>query len=332
MGKLKLNSVAIVAMLYPAVASAEDQTAPTTQTTCELYQVESLDLNIEPEGDVTIPITVDGVSGEAIVDTGNVTSEVTDDVAFTTKASVFQTPASIELMGGIRSNQYILPKTIAMGKIAAHSFYTYLFSADQMSSNQIGMIGPNILANYDIDFDYAHGKLNVFSQDHCPGRVVYWTSDKFAVVPFEIDSDGHILIKVVLDGKPITAVVDTGATGSVVTIGSAEEVLGIKSDDPKMKSTGAFSINGAKATQSYRYPFSSLTFEGVAVSNPDILIVKDDGFRRSPNQLLLGASVLRQLHLYVAYKEKNLYITGAEAPPVVPHPVNNPVSSAAQAH
>ncbi len=38
--------------------------------------------------------------------------------------------------------------------------------------------------NYDVDFDFAVGKFNLFSKDHCDGQVVYWTRSPVAVVPF----------------------------------------------------------------------------------------------------------------------------------------------------
>jgi tetratricopeptide (TPR) repeat protein len=72
--------------------------------------------------------------------------------------------------------------------------------------------------------------------------------------------------------------------------------------------------DGTPAT--YHFPFQTLSFSGVAVANPDILIMRplgtgDVGSSEVP--FAIGQDVLRQLHLYVAYRERALYATSAEA-------------------
>ncbi len=66
------------------------------------------------------------------------------------------------------------------------------------------------------------------------------------------------------------------------------------------------------SASTYRYPFATLTFEGIEVRNPNILIL-DTGSDSRDAELIVGIGVLRQLHLYIAYGEKTLYLTGAEA-------------------
>ena len=40
------------------------------------------------------------------------------------------------------------------------------------------------MENYDLDLDYAGGKVSYFTPDHCDGHVVYWTTSPASVVPF----------------------------------------------------------------------------------------------------------------------------------------------------
>ena len=49
------------------------------------------------------------------------------------------------------------------------------------------------------------------------------------------------------------------------------------------------------------------------MNNPDLVLVPDQ-LSRQPDEapkILLGVNVLRQLHMYVAYKERKLYVTPA---------------------
>jgi ABC-type hemin transport system substrate-binding protein len=65
---------------------------------------------------------------------------------------------------------------------------------------------------------------------------------------------------------------------------------------------------------SYQYPFKSLTFSGVAVANPDIVLVSDRASKEyGQPDLIIGMGILRQLHIYLAYHERNLYLTSADA-------------------
>jgi hypothetical protein len=66
-----------------------------------------------------------------------------------------------------------------------------------------------------------------------------------------------------------------------------------------------------------RYSFKTLTLQDVTVNNPDIILVPNDksqvmgGYRQT--NLILGMGILRQLHLYIAYKEHTIYATAASA-------------------
>ncbi len=56
-----------------------------------------------------------------------------------------------------------------------------------------GILGADMLRNVDLDLDFAAGKLNLVSQDHCSGNVVYWQAPAVAVVPMTLDRWGHVL-------------------------------------------------------------------------------------------------------------------------------------------
>ena len=85
------------------------------------------------------------------------------------------------------------------------------------------------------------------------------------------------------------------------------------------------------ASASFEHTFKSLEFEGLLVQNPIVQVIPDvlrnsksgnsDAETGSllPNSALdeesikmcIGMDVLRQLHVYIAYKEKVLYLTPA---------------------
>ena len=83
----------------------------------------------------------------------------------------------------------------------------------------------------------------------------------------------------------------------------------------------------------FGHAFSTLDFEGVAVKNPHIVIVPDLVGTKDPNNgfqtgtrvkmvddledradMLIGMSILKKLHLYIAFGENKLYLSEASAP------------------
>jgi hypothetical protein len=84
--------------------------------------------------------------------------------------------------------------------------------------------------------------------------------------------------------------------------------LGIDSKSPELTL-----IRDSGQYQIFTYPFHSLDLGRVSVRNPHIAIASDNFVKGLGSDLVLGIEALRQMHLYIAYGEKRLYITPARA-------------------
>ena len=72
-------------------------------------------------------------------------------------------------------------------------------------------VPPNaapMLQKFDADFDFGGNKLNLISQNHCEGKVVYWPATTTAVVPFAHDAAGHLTFPMTLDGRRVRAMLE----------------------------------------------------------------------------------------------------------------------------
>jgi len=281
---------------------------------CQLKQIMVLDTQTGRDGRIAVPVSIENRPAYLVVDTGAAFSTLDASFAKSIGLNAKQMQGGpVILGGGIRLQQYAVAHSFKLGPLPSDHFGFVLAPSNVLESDSMGMLGTEVMSAFDIDLDFAGGKFSVFSQDHCPGKVVYWTGGAYAAVPIELDHNRHMTVSVVLDGKPFSVMLDTGAARSFMNFKAAKEIFGIDEENPHLKSLGERGINGIVGVAAYRYPFSTLTLQGVEIRNPDIDIIKYPDTDHGESDLSLGISVLRQLHIYIAYGEKMLYVTGAEA-------------------
>jgi len=144
----------------------------------------------------------------------------------------------------------------------------------------------------------------VFAQKHCPAGVVYWTQGGYARIPLHVNDAWQISVPVTLDGQELRALIDTGSPTSAMVLEVGQHLFGWAENDSRLKTFP----NGTA-----RFPFAQLAFGDVIVSNPDILLPPRRAVAAGVPDLILGMDVLRQLNVYIAYKERAMYVTSADA-------------------
>jgi predicted aspartyl protease len=281
-------------------------------------------MTTEPDGEVSVPVRIGDQDVRLLVDTGSVIGSLSYETAWAKQLKSFPIEgARFEFAAKVRIKEYTLVSNTMVGRAPLGEQAFLLVPDDMLDSDTDGILAPSILANFDVDLDFAKGKLNLFLHDHCPGRVVYWTRGGYASVPMKISRDLKIKVPVTLDGQSLTAIIDTGSERSSINSSTAGSSFGVDERSPGIKNLGKIMINGTQGIQAYRYPFRHLSFGGVAVNNPDLMILPDEDLAHIGGDILVGISILRQLHLYIAYKEQMLYVTPAQ--PVEPPPMPPPL-------
>ena len=297
-------------------------------------------VDMRPERGVpTIPVMIGDMSKKLVVNTASVFSEISQPAIKEMKLNTFQARVRLFDNAGDSSDRYVtLPSLgISGGKTDAVKFMVRP-APGPMNPNDaslVGALGPDILQNYDVDMDFGGRKLQLISPDHCEGKVVYWTAPTVAVVPMRLAEDGKAVISVSLDGKKLEAVLNTGQVPTTMNLAVAEDRLNVDVNAPDVKQVGQ--VGKIASAKIYRRQFQSLSFEGVTINNPEINLVPDEVRARMPNKnrpktgsltrgdtvtsglpdMTLGMSTLSKMHLYIAYRDRKVYITQA-APTVAP--------------
>jgi predicted aspartyl protease len=295
-----------VMLFAPAVRAAE-QCPPLTIAG-------SVPMQVGVDGRIYVSATVNGTPVSMLIDTGGFFTELSQAVVTALNLSTFHTGFRMVGLAGDTTN-VATRASFTLGTMRSDRMDFMVMTPRHHLAPDVadagGILAPNLFRNYDLDLDMAGRRLQLISQDHCDGKVVYWKSNALAEVPVRVTDVGHVLVPVRLDGRDLTALLDTGATVSLLNAAAAESGFGL--DRPRGRA------------RVFTHDFRSLSFAGVTVSNPRLALVPDlirrnmgtplRGTESHMPDVLLGMDILQRLHLYVAYKEQKLYITPAAAPP-----------------
>ena len=277
---------------------------------CNIVRVASLVMSVEESGSPNVPMTVAGHILNLLIDTGGIQSMLSSAVVADLRLPKFPIiEANISMFGGVRVDQLTIANNIDFGGLKAPRMIFLVIPAQTLPPGIDGLLAPDVTRAYDVEFDFANAKFNMFLKDHCEANMAYWSKDDHAEIPFSYDDVGHIKFLVQVDGKSVRVVLDTGSSRSWMSLEEARSLFDLKENDPAMTP-----LEKTENGYSYKYPFKTMTFGGVNVSNPDLeLISRKDSRMPGVPDLILGMGILRQLHMYIASKERKLYVTAASA-------------------
>lgn len=309
-----------------SVTHADDACPPSAVLT-------SVDMRVAGDGRIYLPVKIGETSKSMLVDTGGVFSEVTQQLADELKLPTRRTRL---VLVGVSGDTIDMATRAAftLGNLHADATDFMIIPdaegfADEVS-DAAGILAPNLMTSYDVEIDFAAMKFSLHSQQHCDGKAVRWTPQTVTVVAIRLDPGGHIQLPVELDGQKLTATLDTGATSSVLNLELAKYSFGLTLGDADTPEFGR--LLRSPSSKTYAHRFHSLALEGLVVANPTLHLIPDlvrnkmrnpgdslKGGSRLPDSnqtqgfgdLILGMNILRQWHIYIAYKEQKLYLAPA---------------------
>jgi predicted aspartyl protease len=295
---------------------------------CQLKLQASVNVKRMADGRMLVPVTVDDHPVQLILDTGSaLTSALSESVATSLNLRIFPMRQRVVDVAGHVMDHGADARDLRLDHLHIDRTQFIISPWFHFSDPDIGgTLGPELIRKFDLDIDPAANKMQLFSQDHCPGKVVYWTKDWFDV-PIKVLHSGHVTLDVEIDGKPVTAVLDTGFVKTTLSMPAAHRLFGLDKDSPKVVEA---ENSGSGGHTTFRYQFNMLTVSGLTINHPNIFLVGDkigkpltkddfsnvhmptDEATRLPD-LIIGMEILSKLHFYIAYGEQHFYASAAGA-------------------
>ncbi len=293
--------------------------APAAAPTCQpLRKIATMDMQPLPDGRVKVPVTLVDRPAMLLFDTGSPFRTLRPE----TVTALGMTPVTggdvVKGIPGQENAKNVMLSSVTLGNFKIPDAAFLISPPGKADAPIDGLLTLDMLVDFDVDLDFVGNKLNMFLQDHCKGRVVYWPSNGLAVVPFFFDATNRINFPVKVDGTPMVAVLDTSAANTSLDLDAAK-ASGAQIATDNMTKTGEVK-NGKDV---YQRRFKGVSFEDITIANTTINVLQGGkpakpaakGEQPAPTPpVVIGMNILKKLHVYVALQERTLYITPGAVP------------------
>jgi predicted aspartyl protease/tetratricopeptide (TPR) repeat protein len=254
-----------------------------------------------------VTVGIEGQDATFLLDTGAFHSSISPGSA----ATLGLKPQAMggARMYGIGGTQDMKVARVKAFTIAGATVPNVEFVVGGSEHGSVGLLGLNVLALADSEYDLAHGAVRLFKSNDCADTVLaYWAKDDaISVVEMEKmnPDDRHFVVPVYVNGVRLRAILDTGASKSMLSKAAAARA-GMTPTSAEMEPSGVAAGLGRGTVQSWIAPFDSFRIGGEEIRRTRLRIgdFSDLGF-----DMLIGADFFLAHRLYVAPGLRRVYFT-----------------------
>ena len=306
---LHIFTCSMLALCLPSVSLAD--------STCKVTVAE-LPITIAPGNRALLSTKINGEDAHFILDSGAFFSMMPMAVATQYHLPLRRGPTGFTVtgIGGDAKVQIGVVKDFQIGKSSFRNVEFFIGGSD-IQSNSVGLIGQNLLANWDVEYDMGRGRIALLRPDDCrKAWIAYWAQpgegSELDIEPAK-NNRFHTLGRVQINGKDVQFTFDTGAPTSVLFRRGADK-LGIKLAGPGVVDAGYSSGIGMNRVKQYIVTLGSFKVSDVEeIKNARIRVIDGDmGHNvntRYDSDMLLGADFILSHRILVSNTQHKMYIT-----------------------
>ena len=307
---MKTFLAALLAAISLPVAAAD--AAP-----CQLAQIAVWPVRLQ----FGLPVVDGAINGHrsgVMLDTGAWASMITKDAAVRLDLYTRATGEYATGVGGESAVLWTRVKELRIGDANVDNLRVRVIGERPIPGVEF-IVGEDFFRKLDVEFDYAKGQVRLYQPSPaCKGSwLAYWDKDALQV---PLDSNAQlILIPVKVNGREATALLDSGAASSVVSLHFASR-LGITPKTPGVQPASCVMGLGSDAMSAWVAPFDSISVGGETIRDAKLRIVDLErlSYGREGADLILGTDFLRAHRVLVSRHQDKVYFSYAGGQ-VFPH-------------
>ncbi len=294
-----------------AVALLAACTDGNTGGPCTVTQAAAFDITYQ-HGLLFVPVTINGGTYHALLDTGAERSAIADPLA--KRLQLPEDNRHGTVMSGVggmgKERQDVIVGQFAFaGHDLGNNHYAIMDQPKLLTGvpDFAGLIGGDVLDDFDLDIDVPHRRLTAWRVHNCTGKFLPWTFP-YTAIPLDVTWGHRPNLTVKVDGTKFRAFLDTGATATFLDSAAAARV-GVNAaalgKDPNGRASGAAGVDFTSTV----HKFSTLEIGPDIFANPHLTVL-DRTLREA--DMLLGEDYLRLRHVWLSYHSRQLFVA---APP-----------------
>lgn len=255
-------------------------------------------------------VTINGQSLDMLVDSGASISMMPTSTTEQLKLTLQMMPFGTYMYGhtGAFEASRTWVKTLGFGSAELKNVL-FIVGGNELGNGIQGILGRNILALGDTEYDLAHGIVRlVFPKGDCDAvSMAYWAGDA-PVIMARFASTSHrrsdaALVQVQVNGKPLTALMDTGAPTTKLSLPAARKA-GVP--ESAMTPFGRAGGLGEDKVRSWLTDVDSFQIGGETLTHQRLAV---DDVENNNHDLLLGLDYFLAHHVYVSRLQGKVYAT-----------------------
>jgi predicted aspartyl protease len=258
-------------------------------------------------GHLYTTVKLNGIDLRMLIDTGSEWTTVSKAAA-TRMGLSFRRAGDVYGIGGYTAVYGFEATTFEIGRLHGHALPLAVseISFDDGDEQADGLLGADYLSGYDMDVDIS-GKIGLFKVlGQCPAPVSSLPEPVYqaAFMKQEHPDDISPRVVVVIGGRLLTAVIDTGSPHSAIFRPAAYRI-GLDADALATHPDGAIAGIGPRAVKILRRVSPPMTIGEITVTNFPIDII-DQRFAGSRVDMLLGLDFFTHVHGWLSFSSHTL--------------------------
>jgi hypothetical protein len=291
--------------------------AATAQAVCRVESRSVVPVEVM-DGNVLVTVQVNGVEATFILDTGADRTLMREDVVRRLGLERDGWVASIiQGIAGIEQRPNALPRSLRLGTATLRrrtltgdtSVTVGPLPMNAVADRPIaGLLGRDFLSPFDLDLDLPAHRMTLYDVRGCDAGFLPWTTP-YAAIPASTPMGAALVVQVLVDGRPLRALIDTGASASLITapgmfrLGLTPEML---AHDPGGNGSGV----GPAPVPMRRHRFAEMRVGSDTTRDPTLWVAS---VRVVPIvDMLLGADWLRSRHVWLSFATKQIFVAGRQ--------------------
>ena len=295
----------LLAALCVALRAHADDTPPK----CTYVEVGKLPIRYVGEGlEPAVDGTINGTPATMLIDTGSSQTHMTMNAATRRDLTLHMTGQWVEGIGGLSRLYSARLKDFAIGPAhAGRRPELTVIGSTTFTPAFDGIVGAPFLLQTDLELDLRAKQMKFYRPLECRKTELLLWKENTVELPFENSRDNspNPHFTVVVNGKEMDALIDSGAHRSFMMLNAAERA-GIDVKGPgvvRMRDAGGI---GSDRAPHWIAPVKTIKFGEETISNVELGIIDSQGAHTA--DLYLGQDFLRAHRVLFAMSQEKLYI------------------------